>query len=138
MKYRYIVTTVDERLADRSPVGTIMVDEKRHDKDGWTSWLIHDSETGSMSAITGWCIGPHRDNETSEERLREVRSELQVQLAAVVAALRPYLKADRSFDYAIAGCCERLDFGTLDEMVRRSGVERRLRRRALVGGLVPP
>lgn len=56
-KFRYLVVSVDEKLADRVAPGDIMVDRKRHESDGWTSWMFHSMEDQSNSVITALKIG---------------------------------------------------------------------------------
>lgn len=52
MKFKYLVVHVDEALADRVSPGDIMVDDKRHEADGWTSWTLRNrNKDSTISAV---------------------------------------------------------------------------------------
>jgi hypothetical protein len=71
-KQRYVVTGVEGDMADRVPVGTILVDAKRHEADGWTSWMFHTMGRGITSTITAYHVGPHRTDQalTAQQLVR--------------------------------------------------------------------
>lgn len=58
-KYKYLVVAVDGKLVGRVTPGTVMVDTKRHESDGWTSWTMHDQADQSMSHMSAIVLGPY-------------------------------------------------------------------------------
>lgn len=93
--YKYLVVEVDDRLkSDKVYPGAVMVDQKRHETDGWTSWCIHSSDDGSMSYITAVVLGkypgPHGLEKGTPEYAKFQRTEAT--RAATMATKDRYLQ----------------------------------------------
>lgn len=74
--FRYRVTSVWGIMQDRLEVGTVVVDEERHDQDGEADWQVWSADAGEIAG--GWngvVIGPYEGDDPRPDQATATAAE---------------------------------------------------------------